>query len=139
MEHSVLSIFTSLWAVVNLNSNRTCPVCTGLPDNSMYWPDPMRLITTWMTIFCTVHRPNQTNIQQGSIFLAKSCRRANYDNSHGAFGLFTVPGLILGLFDRPPWLSPPWLSLLFSKSKMWISYVYIKRLKIAKSSLPEFF
>ena len=27
--------------VVNLNSNRTCPVCTGLPDNSVYWPDPM--------------------------------------------------------------------------------------------------
>ena len=27
--------------VVNLNSNRTCPVCTGLPDNRVYWPDPM--------------------------------------------------------------------------------------------------
>ena len=27
--------------VVNLNSNRTCPVCTCLPDNSVYWPDPM--------------------------------------------------------------------------------------------------
>ena len=26
----------SLWAVVNLNSNRTCPVCTGQPDNSVY-------------------------------------------------------------------------------------------------------
>jgi len=32
---------SSLWAVVNLNSNRTCPVCTGLIDNSVYWPDPM--------------------------------------------------------------------------------------------------
>ena len=31
----------SLWAVVNSNSNRTCPVFTGLPDNSVYWPDPM--------------------------------------------------------------------------------------------------
>ena len=27
--------------VVNLNSNRTCLVCTGLPENSVYWPDPM--------------------------------------------------------------------------------------------------
>ena len=27
--------------VVNLNSNRTCPGCTGLPDNSVYYPDPM--------------------------------------------------------------------------------------------------
>ena len=27
--------------VVNLNSNRTCPVCTGLPDNSVYWPNPI--------------------------------------------------------------------------------------------------
>ena len=27
--------------VVNLNSNRTCPVCTDLPDNSVYWPDPI--------------------------------------------------------------------------------------------------
>ena len=27
--------------VVNLNLNRTCPVCTGLPDNSVYWPVPM--------------------------------------------------------------------------------------------------
>ena len=24
------------------------------------------------------------------------------------FRLFTVPGLILGLFDRPHWLSPQW-------------------------------
>ena len=31
----------TLWAGVNLNSNTTCPVCTGLPDNSVYWPDPM--------------------------------------------------------------------------------------------------
>ena len=31
----------SLWAVVNLNSNRTCPVCTGLPDRGVYRPDPM--------------------------------------------------------------------------------------------------
>ena len=83
----------------NLNSNRTCPVCTGLPDNSVYWPDPI-------TIFCTVRRFNQT--RQGSIFLAQSRRRANFDNSHGAFRLFTVPGLIPGLFDRPHyWLSPP--------------------------------
>ena len=44
-----------LWAVVNLNSNRTCPVCTGLPDNSVYG---------------TVRRPNHTNVRQGSIFLA---------------------------------------------------------------------
>ena len=36
-----LGPLNSLWAVVNLNSNRTCPVCTGLPDNSVYWPDPM--------------------------------------------------------------------------------------------------
>ena len=48
------------WAVVNLNSNRTCPVCTGLPDNCVYWPNPI-------TLFCTVRRPN---IRQGSIFLA---------------------------------------------------------------------
>ena len=34
-------IHISLWAVVNLNSNRTSPVCTGLPDNSVYWLDPM--------------------------------------------------------------------------------------------------
>ena len=27
--------------LVNLNSNRTCPVCTDLPDNSVYWPDHM--------------------------------------------------------------------------------------------------
>ena len=26
----------TLWAVVNLNLNRTCPVCTGLPDYSVY-------------------------------------------------------------------------------------------------------
>ena len=32
---------TSLWAVVNLNSNTICLVCTGLPDNSVYCPDPM--------------------------------------------------------------------------------------------------
>ena len=25
-----------LWAVVNLNLNRSGPVCTGLPDNSVY-------------------------------------------------------------------------------------------------------
>ena len=30
-----------LWAVINLNSNWICPVCTGLPDNSVYWQDPM--------------------------------------------------------------------------------------------------
>ena len=30
-----------LWAVVNLNSSMTCPFCTGLPDNSVYSPDPM--------------------------------------------------------------------------------------------------
>ena len=61
-------IFMSLWAVVNLNLNKTCPVCTGLPDNSMYGPDPM--VARFLTIFCTVRRPNQTNIRQGSIFLA---------------------------------------------------------------------
>ena len=26
---------------VNLNSNRTCPVCTGLPDNSVHLTDPV--------------------------------------------------------------------------------------------------
>ena len=26
----------AIWAVVNLNSNRTCSVCTGLSDNSLY-------------------------------------------------------------------------------------------------------
>ena len=57
--------------------------------------------------YSTARRPNQTNIRQGSIFLAKSRERANYANSHGAFRLFTVPGLILGIFDRPHWLSPP--------------------------------
>ena len=31
----------ALWAVVNFNSIWTCPVCTGLPDNSVYEPDPM--------------------------------------------------------------------------------------------------
>ena len=93
------------WAAVNLNSNRTWPVCTGLPDNSVYWPDPM--VARFFTIFYTVHRPNQNNIRQGSIFLASSRRRANYDNSNGEFRHFTVPGLILGLFDRPHWLSPP--------------------------------
>ena len=99
----------SLWAVVNLNLNRACPlcpVCTGLPDNTVYWPDPM--VAWFLTIFCTIRRPNQTNIRQGSVFLAYSRRRANHDNSHGAFRLFIVPGLILGLFDRPHWLSPPW-------------------------------
>ena len=55
----------SLWAVVNLNSNRTCPEFLGIVPSE------------------------------------------NYDNSHGAFRLFTVLGLILGLFDRPHWLSPP--------------------------------
>ena len=25
----------------NLNSHRSCPVCTGLPDNNVYLPDPM--------------------------------------------------------------------------------------------------
>jgi len=89
-----------LWAVVN--SNRTYPVCTCLPDNSVYWSDLM----VARSIFCTVRRPNQINIRQGTIFLALSRQRANYDNSHGAFRLFTVPGLILGLFDRPHWLSP---------------------------------
>ena len=54
-----------------------CPVCTGLPDNSVYWPDPI-------TIFCTVRRLNQTKIRQGSIFLSKSRRGANNDNSHNA-------------------------------------------------------
>ena len=36
-----LTSFISLWTVVNLNSNGTCPVCTGLSDNSVYWPDSM--------------------------------------------------------------------------------------------------
>ena len=31
----------SLWAIVNLNLNKTCPVCTSLSDNSVYWPNPM--------------------------------------------------------------------------------------------------
>ena len=38
---NLLEISNDSIPVVNLNSNRTCPVCTGLPDNSVYWPDPM--------------------------------------------------------------------------------------------------
>ena len=72
---------------------------------SLYRPARKRRVLT--RSYGTVRRPNQTNIRQGSIFLAKSRARANYDNSNGAFRLFTVPGLILGLFDRPHWLSPP--------------------------------
>ena len=48
---------SSTRAVLNLNSNRTCPVCTGLPDNSVY--------TVQTRSYGTVRRPNQTNIQQG--------------------------------------------------------------------------
>ena len=32
--------------------------------------------------------------------MALSRRRTNFDNSHGAFRLLTVPGQIIGLFDR---------------------------------------
>ena len=70
-------------------------------------PSLYRPACTDPILYGTVRRPNQTNIGQGSIFLEQSRRRANYDNSHGAFRLFTVLGLILGLFDRPHWLSPP--------------------------------
>ena len=35
------TVIATLWAVVNLISNRTCPVCTGLPNNSVYRPDPI--------------------------------------------------------------------------------------------------
>ena len=39
---NLLEISNDSIPVVNLNSNRTCQVCTGLPaDNSVYWPDPM--------------------------------------------------------------------------------------------------
>ena len=38
--------YFSLWAVENLNSNRTFPVCTGLPDNSVYLPDDHILYST---------------------------------------------------------------------------------------------
>ena len=89
--------FEALWAVVNLNSNRTC----------LYRPARYVRRVPACQIRGTVRRPNQANIRQGSIFLAQSRRRANYDNSHGAFRLLTVPGLILGLFDQPHRLSPP--------------------------------
>ena len=72
---------------------------------SLYRPAKLQRVLT--RSYGTVRQPNQTNIRQGSIFLAKSRRRANNDNYHGAFRLFTVPCLILGLFDRPHWLSPP--------------------------------
>ena len=86
--------------VVNLNLNRTCTVCTGLPDNSVYWPDPM---VQYVAL-------TRLTYDRGQFSWHSPVRGANEDNSRGAFRLFTVPGLILGLFDRPHWLSPPWYS-----------------------------
>ena len=58
----------------------------------MYWPDPM--------------------VQYVSLTRLTYDRGQNsWHSSHGAFRLFTVPGLILGLFDRPHWLCPPWTTL----------------------------
>jgi len=66
----------------------------------VYWTDPMVQYVALTRL--TYDRGNFLDI-------VPSRRRATYDNSHGAFSrLFTVPGLILGLFDRAHWLNPPW-------------------------------
>ena len=95
---------SSLWAVVNFNSNRTCQVCTGLPDNSVYWPDPMTIFVQYVALTRLTYDRGQF-----SWHCLVGGLTNNHDKSHGAFRLFTVPGLILDLFDRPQWLSPPCL------------------------------
>ena len=83
-----------LWAVVNLNSNRTCPVCTGLPDNSVYWPDPMVQYVSLTRLTYDRGQFSWHSPVRGLTITTPIAR--------------SVPGLILGLFNRPYWLSPPW-------------------------------
>jgi len=92
-------IHYTLWAVVNLNSNRTCPVCTGLPDNSMYWPDPM---VQYVALTRLTYDRDQLSSHSPDWGLTKQLP--------WRVQTFTVPGLILGLFDRPHWLSPPYIT-----------------------------
>ena len=83
-----------LWAVVNLNLNRTCPVCTGLPDNNVYWPDP---IVQYVALTRITYDRGQFSWHSPVGGLTETTPMARSD--------FTVPNL--GLFDRPHWLSPP--------------------------------
>ena len=87
---NLLDMDVSLWAVVNLNSNRTCPVCTGLSDNSLYWPCSVQ----YVALTRLTYDSGQFSWHNGLTMTTPMAR--------------SVPGLILGLFDRPHWISPPW-------------------------------
>ena len=73
------------------------------------------IIKSWNHVLfynaCVMHSNTTCHkrvIYQHSIPIVNlNSNRTCYDNSHDAFRLFIVPGLILGLFDRPHWLSPP--------------------------------
>ena len=87
-----------------LNSNRTCPVCTGLPDNSVYWPDS---IVQYAALTRLTYDRGQFSWHSPVRGLTMTTPMARSDFLH------TVPGLILGLFHRPHWLSPPWWKAMF--------------------------
>ena len=95
--------------VVNLNLNRTCPVCTGLPDNSVYRPYHM---VQYVAL-------TRLTFDRGQFSWHSPVRGLTMTTPMARSDFLQYAGLILGLFDRPHWLSPEVIIQRYIQGWLW--------------------